>query len=116
MNFSEFWSAFADSGSTWEKFPFDLPVSDKARKIFSPMRGNLTQKMIASTKIFQEVGYAAANAPSAGCFGEEYYGQFQARARETSVRFYPVDFTTFFAVEQTAPNYYGLLYVSNVLD
>lgn len=112
----EFWNRFADERSTWGTFPFDLPVSAKAKSLFAAKAQSPSEKMIKSTDVFQNAGYASANPHSAGCYDPQRYSSFQRRAQDVSVRFYPADFTTFYSVENVTPSYYGTIYVSNVLD
>lgn len=112
----DFWKNFADEESTWGTFPFDLPVSAKAKSLFAAKAKSPSEKMIRSTDVFQNAGYAAANPHSAGCYDPERYSSFQQRARDVSVRFFPADFTTFYSVENIPYRHYGTIYVSNVLD
>ena len=99
----------------WPQFPFDLPVSEQARQTYAPFREN--EGVIATTgELFLPVHYAGSLPNSSGYIKKGDYEELQQKAALASVRFYPVDFTSFFEVEKIPPQHYAAIYISNILD
>lgn len=114
-SFEEFSEAFLSGNATWKTFPFDLPVSDDAQLLFENLQGS-EKSLEDSTEIFQNQGYAASNPNLVGFTEESVYNSLHQNAQETSVHFYPIDLVGFFKEEDIPQGYFGVMYLSNVLD
>lgn len=114
LKYEQFKHSFVKESATWKDFPFSLPVSPEAEEIFSKMKGS-SERLIESTKIFWDQGYAAACANSAGYIDKKKYPKMQKQAQGTAVQFCLTDFTAFFG-RTDIPQEFTAIYISNVLD
>ncbi len=116
LSYDHFQTKFAQGDATWKIFPFELPVSEDAHRIFAGYRKS-SKRLLETTNIFMSQGYAASNPALVGYLqSEEQYKELQKRAQNTKVRFFPTDITTFFEHEYIPEGYFTTMYLSNILD
>lgn len=115
LNFEDFKKILVSNKADWLHFPFDLPVSKQARKIYAPFREN-PGTVVNTEDLFLPEGYACSTPSSSGYIQKGRFEKMQEEAALASVRFYPADFISFFETEKTPLQQYSAIYISNILD
>ncbi len=115
LSYGEFCAKLVEHEATWKTFPWNLEVSDQARKLYEPMK-NSKKRLVETTSLFMEAGYAAASPGCSGFIRPEIYRAYQEKAQGIEVWFHTADFATFFREQHSPGEGYATIYMSNVLD